>query len=229
MNKKEKATLVALIAAVIVVACVFFVQKQVEEEASDAVAAQVAELGKQETQTHRVGESFELTGKEPGFGTYRSSLGWTGTMGITIDGARVWANATDEEVRGKLAEYPEKILEKNGYLELTFTLQNEDAVTTGSTGHSDHPDWFSSGSFRICDTSGEEIGGDAYFSGTPVDAVDGEQFYYDLPQGQTATYTIGYLVEKTAVDNVGNLSEYTVHIGVNDMYGSCTIPLGESQ
>lgn len=85
-------------------------------------------------------------------------------MGITIDGARLWPNATDEEVRGKLAAYPEKILDKNGYLELTFTLQNKDAVTTGSTGHSDHPDWFSSGAFRICDTSGEEIGGGMFIS-----------------------------------------------------------------
>ena len=229
MNKREKAALAALIAVVIVVACVFLVRRQAEREASDAVAAQVAEAGEQETQTHRVGESFELTGEEPGFGTYRSSLGWTGTMGITIDGVRIWPNATDEEVRGKLAEYPEKILERNGYLELTFTLQNEDAVTTGSTGHSDHPDWFHSGALRICDTSGEEIGGAAYFSGTPADAVDSERFYYDLPQGQTATYTIGYLVEKTAVDDVSDLSEYTVHIGVNDTYGSCTIPLGESQ
>lgn len=229
MNKREQAALAALIAIVILVACVLLVRYQAEKETSDAVAARVAELGKQETQTHGVGEGFELMGKEPGFDTYRSSLGWTGTMGITIDGARLWPNATDEEVRGKLAAYPEKILDKNGYLELTFTLQNKDAVTTGSTGHSDHPDWFSSGAFRICDTSGEEIGGDVYFSGTPADAVDGEQPYYDLPQGQVATYTIGYLVEKTAVDDVGDLSEYVVHIGVNDQYGSCTIPLGESQ
>lgn len=229
MSKREKAALAALIAAVIVVVCASWIQRQAEEGTSDAVVAKVTEAGEQEAETHRVGEGFELTGKEPGFGTYRSSLGWTGTMGITIDGARVWPDATAEDVRGKLAEYPEKILEKNGYLELTFTLQNKDAVTTGSTGHSDHPDWFHSGAFRICDASGEEFGADVYFSGTPADAVDGEQAYYDLPQGQTATYTIGYLVEKAAVDDVGNLSEYTVHIGVNDQYGSCTIPLGESQ
>ena len=229
MSRKEKVALTALIAAVIVVACAFSVQRRAEEEASDAFVARVTEAGEQETETHRVGEGFELKGKEPGFDTYRSSLGWTGTMGITIDGARVWPDATNEDVQGRLEEYPERILEKNGYLELTFTLQNKDAVTTGSTGHSNHPGWYHSGAFRICDASGEEIGADVYFSGTPADAVDGEQLYYDLPQGQTATYTIGYLVEKTAVADVGNLSEYIVHIGLNDQYGSCTIPLGESR
>ncbi len=228
MNKKEKAAVVALLGIALVAVCVFMSCRYVQKREADKEVMQVAAKGEQETQTHEVGEAFELTGENPDFGTYRSSLGWVGTMGITINGIKAWSNATDGEIRGKLAKYPEKILEKNGYVELTFTLQNIDAITTGATGHSNHPEWFHSGSFRLCDTNGEQAGSAVCFTGTPEEATDGEQFYYDLPQGQSATYTIGYLVEKSAVPNPNDVSQYVVHLGINDTYGSCTIPLGEN-
>lgn len=226
IDRGEKRAVAVLCAAVLATFGIFTVFRLTGKQDAQVQVQQVADQGEAETQAHMVGERFELVGTDAGFGTYRASLGWKGAMEVAIEGAQVWKQATSPELSEKLASYPVKILEGSSYLELEVTLDNVSASTTISPGRSNHPSWFNITSIRICDESGTQNGTPVYFTGTPEDAAGGEDFYFELPVGQSATYTIGYLVEKPAVGNPEDLSNYVVHLGNNDQYGSCTVSLG---
>lgn len=110
--------------------------------------------------------------------------GWVGTLVMTVDNATFYDDGHEfaATVDGFRNEYEKDL---KGILVLDITVENKDASVPSILGTRDDFRWINIGSIFAQNAFV------TYFDGAPADAREFNRLYFDLPQGQTASYRVG--------------------------------------
>ena len=207
MTGRERGTLAALLAIALVAAVGFGGMKVFEYIQHEKITTEK----KAHNVTAQPGESLVLDGDVDNSlvlsngDAYTAYFGWTGKMEVSIKDAKLYRNI--EEAKKDLGDEHWLYENKGALLVLTVDMRNIDALSFDD----DERGWFNIsylGTLQPCEYS--------YFDGTAEGASpDGrEDTFFNLPQGQEATYHVGLLIDDPGSD----LSDLWIHAGVNHPY-----------
>lgn len=198
LTKSEMNLLKALaIVCVIALAC-FGCQKLIElhEQAGFEAAYE------SQKHTYQLGEMVELDADKDAelvSGTYdcETGFGWaSGTMQLTVNDVRICDDLDavkevvgEPDVWDNWADNPDDNTDDSCFLVCAFTLKNIDAALYETSATKNGHAWYSIDFLKT--NHGDPV---VFFDGMPDEgSVDaGERSYYNLCQGESATYTIVY-------------------------------------
>lgn len=206
MTGRERGTLAALLVIALVAAVGFGGMKAYEFVQNEKIAGEKRAFNA----SAQPGEALTLDSAKDNVvlsngESYEAFFGWTGKMEAAITEAKLYGSI--DQAKKDLRAGSWLYEETGNLLVCTVRIKNIDAESTYEPEHG----WFNI-TFLGLPTPYEY----AYFDGAPKNAKpdQGENTYFDLPQGQEATYHVGFLIDNPGSD----LSNLWVYAGVNHPY-----------
>lgn len=195
-SRNEKGLLIAFAVILVAIGGAYLLSQHLEKVASERIAEEKKGLD----HTYAVGETAVLdsareheTATEDG--SYDVWFGWEGEMRAQVDSAQLLTTA--EEVDRVLPEQQYRYEfrfdpAESNVVAVKLSLENVSATPTMTTQSG--KEWFNISHFGIT------MGAIGYFNGTPQvdDLRSSEGYWFDLPAGSSATYTLAYIVPKDA-------------------------------
>lgn len=173
------------------------------------------------SRTYALGESFDVVGNEDtDMPTYLSSLGWVGTLRFRVTDAAVYDSVEEAGLSDVRFKREGPLAEGVRIVRVDIEVENVDAHPTTRT-RMDHV-WFMA-PWGLTKGDAQQAGELMWFSGTPSDAVEEEALSFDLPQGASATYRLGFYT--SSFDDSKDYSLDFNH-GGGSTIGSCVVELG---
>lgn len=186
MRKKEWVALGVVVAVVVVGVGFHFAKQAFEQHELDQIATA-------SNQMVEMGESMLLDADADRNDTvgnldYVAGLPWNGTLEVSVISATLYDSPEDAGLSSEAAGFasPFDSLDGTAFLLCEVSITNIDATPDhlASGGES----WFSISFFESSDWPYLD-----YFDGAPEGAAERDLWYFDLPQGESKTFHIGYV------------------------------------
>ncbi len=215
MSKKERRTLVALMALGITVSLILIICRYAQTSSTQASTSSEPVFFSAGSTVVLDSNSEDLRSITSDGSEVTIDFGWDGIMALSIESAILYKGARASDIASELGAYLHK--DDDRILLVTCRLKNISAVptTTDHTGSAS----FSAGIFSI---PGLEC---RYFSATSADPGAHEYLSFNLDRGDEIEFTLGYPWQSTNNGALGSIPEVMTP-GISGTQGHYQIQLG---